>query len=140
MATAEDVRQLALALPEAVEDAEGGAFRVDGKLFAWPWRERVQPARPRVVNPEVLAVRVASEAEKDALISLEPAIFFTEPHYDGYAAVLVRLPVVPLELLQTVIADAWRVRAPRRLLTESPPSDDSRTNVHPGRRGRRGAR
>ena len=115
MADRDDVRRLALALAEAVEDEDGLAFRVDGKLFAWPWLERVQPGRPRVPNPDVLAVRVASEDEKEALIGLDPEIFFTEPHYDGYPAVLVRLPAIPLDLLEKVIADAWRTRAPRRL-------------------------
>jgi hypothetical protein len=114
MATGEDVRRLALALPEAVDDG-GGAFRVDGKLFAWPWMERLQPGRPRVANPDVIAVRVANEDEKQALLALDPAIFFTEPHYDGYPAVLVRLPVVSEDLLEKVLTEAWRTRAPRRL-------------------------
>ena len=113
MASPDDVRRIALALPEAVEDETGGAFRVDGKLFAWPWLERVLPGRPRVVNLGVLAVRVASEDEKEALIRLDPEIFFTEAHYDGYPAVLVRLPAVPLDLLEKVIPDAWRTRATR---------------------------
>jgi hypothetical protein len=115
MADRDDVRRLALALPEAAEDADTVAFRVDGKLFAWPWLERVHVGRPRVANPDVLAVRVASEEEKEALIGLDPEIFFTEPHYDGYPAVLVRLPAIPMDLLEKVIADAWRTRAPRRL-------------------------
>jgi hypothetical protein len=107
---------LALALPEAVEDTDSGAFRVDGKLFAWPWLERLHPGRPRVANSEVIAVRVADEGEKHALIGLDPEVFFTEAHYEGYPAVLVRLPVIPLHLLEKVLADAWRTRAPRRLL------------------------
>ena len=114
MATREDVRRIATALPEAVEEGDGGAFRVDGKLFAWPWMERLHPGRPRVANPEVIAVRVANEDEKQALLGLDPEIFFTEPHYDGYAAVLVRLPAIPLDLLEKVLTDAWRTRAPRR--------------------------
>jgi hypothetical protein len=115
MADGDDVRRLALALPEAVEDSTSGAYRIDGKLFVWPWMERLQPGRPRVANPEVIAVRVANEGEKQALIALDSEIFFTEPHYDGYPAVLIRLPAIPPDLLEKVIADAWRTRAPRRL-------------------------
>jgi hypothetical protein len=42
--------------------------------------------------------------------------FFTEPHYNVYPAILVRLPDIDLELLEKLLADAWRCRAPRRLL------------------------
>ena len=65
--------------------------------------ERLQPGRPRVANPGVIAVRVASEDEKHSLIGLDPEIFFTEPHYDGYPAVLVRLQPIPLDLLEQVL-------------------------------------
>jgi hypothetical protein len=43
-------------------------------------------------------------------------VFFTEPHYDGYPAILVRLPAIDLGLLGVILADAWRSRAPKRLL------------------------
>jgi hypothetical protein len=64
-----------------------------GKLkgFAWAWNERIEPKKPRVPNPEVLAVRVANQAEKEALLAADPEKFFTEPHYNGFPAVLVRL-------------------------------------------------
>lgn len=114
MATQADVRRIALSLPEARE-AGGFAFSVAGKAFAWVWMERVQPKQPRVPNPEVIAVRVANELEKQALLSLDAGIFFTEPHYDGYAAVLVRLPAIGVELLEKVLTDAWRCRAPGKL-------------------------
>jgi hypothetical protein len=115
MATLDDARRIAAALPEATPDAGGFAYRVDGKLFTWIWMERVQPKRPRVPNPNVIAVRVADEAEKQAMLALGSEAFFTEPHYDGYPAVLVRLPAIDVALLGTVIGEAWRVRAPRRL-------------------------
>jgi hypothetical protein len=116
MASQGDVRRLALSLPEAAEDA-GFAFRVDGKLFAWVWMERIVPKRPRVPNPDVIGVRVADELEKQTMLALDPEVFFTEPHYDGYPAVLVRLPGIDLDLLERVLTDAWRTRAPHRLLT-----------------------
>lgn len=113
MATRDDVRRIAFSLPDASE--AGGSFVVAGKAFAWPWMERIHPKRPRVANPDVLAVRVADELEKQSLLALDPEIFFTEPHYDGYPAVLVRLPAIDVGLLENVLTDAWRSRAPRRL-------------------------
>jgi hypothetical protein len=115
VATLEDAHRTAAALPEATSDPGSFAYRVDGKLFAWIWMERVEPKRPRVPNPAVIAVRVADESEKAAMLALDPEIFFTEPHYDGYPAVLVRLPAIDEGLLEKVIGDAWRIRAPRRL-------------------------
>ena len=118
MADQADVRRIARSLPEASQDPRGGfGFVVDGKAFAWSWMERVAPKRARVPNPEVIAVRVADELEKQALLGLDPAVFFTEPHYDDYPAVLVRLPVIDLDLLEKLLTDAWRTRAPRRLQT-----------------------
>lgn len=79
MATFDDVRRTALALPEAAADDDGTAFRVHGKLFAWPWLERIEPKRARAPNLEVLNVRIASERDKDVLIAMDPGVFFTEP-------------------------------------------------------------
>jgi hypothetical protein len=115
MASQADVRRIALSLPETREDG-GFHFSVAGKGFAWIWMERVELKKPRVPNPAVIAVRVANELEKQALLSIDADVFFTEPHYDGYPAVLVRLPAIDLELLERVLADAWLCRAPKRLL------------------------
>jgi hypothetical protein len=115
MATRADVRRIVLALPETTEDPDGGRFFVDGKQIAWPWLERIDPKRARVPNPQVIAVRVGNESEKEVLIDLDPDVFFTEPHYDGYPAILVRLPAIDSVLLGKVLTDAWRLRAPRRL-------------------------
>jgi hypothetical protein len=117
MATRGDVRRIVLSLPEASE-ADGFSFAVGGKSFAWPWLERIHPKRARVPNPDVLAVRVANELEKQSLLGLDPDVFFTEPHYDGYPAVLVRLPAIDVSLLEEVLTDAWRTRAPRGLLED----------------------
>jgi hypothetical protein len=114
MATRADVRRIALSLPEAREEP-GFSFTVAGKGFAWPWMERLDPKKARVPNPDVIGVRVANELEKQALLSLDPTVFFTEPHYNGYPAVLVRIPAIEVDLLEKVLTDAWRSKAPRKL-------------------------
>jgi hypothetical protein len=115
MPTQDDVRRIALSLPGTIEDPNAFKFRVDGKLFVWAWLERVDPRRARVPSSDVIAVRVADDEEKQALLALDQAVFFTEPHYDGYNAVLVRLAAIDPELLTAVITAAWRCRASREL-------------------------
>jgi len=115
-----DVRRIALTLPEAEEDGDHFAFSVPAgakrKGFAWVWKERLEPKRPRVPNPDVLAVRVANEAEKQMLIAAQPATYFTEPHYNGFPAVLVRLAAIELDELEELLIDGWRCQAPRALV------------------------
>jgi hypothetical protein len=118
VAVQSDVRRLALALPGTTEDPDHFGFRVDGKQFAWVWNKRVDPKKARVPQPDVIAVRVANELEKQSLLSLDTDVFFTEPHYNGYPAVLVRLPAIDLDLLETLLTDAWRTKAPKHLLAE----------------------
>jgi hypothetical protein len=85
MATHADVRRIALSLPGTEESKTDFAFSVlnKGKVkgFAWVWKERVNPKKPRVPNPNVLAVRVANLGQKDALLAADSKKFFTEPHY-----------------------------------------------------------
>ena len=73
MVEQDDVRRTALALPETVEDEDRFAFHVRSgqKLtgFAWVWLERVEPKNRRVPRPNVLAVRVADQSEKDLLLA-----------------------------------------------------------------------
>jgi len=122
MADLDDVRRLALALPDArVDVTDEGQLTagVAGKGFAWSWMERVEPRKPRVANPDVLAVRVAGATAKEELLAVDEGKFFTEPHYNGYPAVLVRLAAVDSEELRELLTDGWRVQAPRRLVRES---------------------
>ena len=63
-------------------------------------------------NAGVIAVRVANLQQKDLLVAAEPVKFFTEPHYNGFPAVLVRLDAVTVTDLETLIAEAWRCQAP----------------------------
>jgi hypothetical protein len=118
-----DVRRIALALPQVREADDRFAFTVENKGkqkgFAWVWLERVEPKKPRVPRPDVLAVRVRDGAEKAVLLAGDPELFFTEPHYNGFPAVLVRLPKVTQAQLHTLLEQAWRCQAPRRLVDQS---------------------
>jgi hypothetical protein len=122
MATQNAVRKIALSLPGATEGADRFAFSVENKGkqkgFVWVWLERKDPKKARTPCPTVLAVRVRDQAEKAALLAGDPDVFFTEPHYNGFPAVLVRLPKVPRALLRKLIVDAWRCQAPRKLVEE----------------------
>ena len=99
-----------------MEADRGFAFSVPnkGKLkgFVWVWQERVVPKKPRVPNPGVIAVRVANLGQKSAILAADSKKFFTEPHYDGFPAVLVRLDAVTVADLKVLIAEAWRCQAP----------------------------
>jgi hypothetical protein len=120
MADQDDVRRIALALPDTSEADDRFAFSVANKGkdkgFVWAWNERVDPKKPRVPRSDVVAIRVADLLEKEALLESDQAVFFTEPHYDGYRAVLVRLPRIGVEELTELIIDAWRCQAPRTLV------------------------
>jgi hypothetical protein len=122
MADADDVRSLALALPEVDEiDCDGFDFRVGGRGFIWSYPER-RPGKPRVLRTDIAVVFVGDEAEKQALLLGEPDVFFTTPGYDGWPLVMLRLGQVDVGRLRELIVDAWRMRAPDeigRLLDES---------------------
>ena len=119
MASRSDVRRIALSLPETTEASDDFGFSVRNgskdKGFAWVWKERVEPKKPRVPNPKVLALRVADEGEKQALLAADPEKFFTEPHYNGFPAVLVRLPAVDEDELREFVVEAWYCTAPKPL-------------------------
>jgi hypothetical protein len=124
VATWEDVRRIALALPEAEEapSRRGNAFWfVKGKSFIWerPLRKTdlealgdTAPAGP------ILGARVEHLVAKEALLADAPPGVFTIPHFDNYPAVLVALDAVAAEDLNEVIIEAWLVRAPKRLADE----------------------
>ena len=116
----DDVRRVALALPEVEESTTEFGFSVAGKGFVWLWRERVDPKKKKVPNPEVVVLRVADLGEKEALIASVPGVF-TEPHYDGYKAVLVRLAAVGDDDLAEMVTDAWRAVAPKQLHADLDP-------------------
>ncbi len=108
MATLADVRAVVSSLPRTTEKPSYGTpgFRVADKLFA------------RVRDDGSLMAYVGTESEKVALIAAEPDVFFTTPHYDGYAVVLVRLDAIADDELEEVLTDAWLARAPKQLRAE----------------------
>ncbi len=120
MASRDDVRRIALSLPATVEDPDRFAFAVLGKSkpkdFVWVWLERIEPKKARVPNAKVVAVRVADAGEKAALLASSSRTFFTEDHYNGYSAVLVRLAAIRRDELEELLADAWRCTAPKALV------------------------
>lgn len=131
MANLEDARRIALSLPET--SGEDGFGVWNGKKvrgFAWVWNERIDPKKPRVPNPEVLAIRTAGLEDKDALIAADPDKFFTEPHYNNFPAVLVRLANVDVEELEELLVDGWRCLAPKALVKEF---DAGRDHERPAR-------
>ena len=132
MATQADVRRIALSLPGAKESKGDFAFEIEvkGKLkgFVWVWKERIDPKKARVPNPTVLAVRVATLGQKDTLISAEPRKFFTEPHYNGFPAILVRLAEVNSKDLRELITEAWRCMAPKAPPAARKPATRAKTS------------
>ena len=125
MASWEDVAAVALALPEVAEEPSYGerAWKVRKKTFAWdrPLRakevEHLGGFEPEGAAPsgEILAVRVADEEAKQALVSSEPEIYFTTSHFDGYPAVLIRLERIDRAELEELLIEAWLVQAPKRV-------------------------
>jgi hypothetical protein len=123
MATWDDLRELALDLPEVSEHVSRGAaqWKVRSKAFVWerPLRRADLEALgiPAQAGP-VLGAKTEDEAVKLALIAEDPTVFFTTPHFDGYAAVLVHLERVSRRRLAEVVAEAWIAAAPQRLVRE----------------------
>ena len=120
MATWDDVRRLALAMPEAIEVESRGLaqWRVKDKLFVWerPLRgSDLAALGDAAPDGPILGARVEHLVAKEALLADDPAVYFTTPHFDGYPAILVRLERIGLEDLDEVIVEAWLARAPKRL-------------------------
>lgn len=121
MATWENVRQIALALPETDERESRGAcqWRAKDKLFVWerPLRTKeVEESGGDAPSGPILAARVEHLGAKEALLADDSGLYFTTSHFDGYPAILVRLDLIGLEELREVVVEAWLARAPRRLV------------------------
>jgi hypothetical protein len=121
MASWEDVQRIALALPEASERSsrDQRQWRVRDKLFVWerPLRAKeVAALGDRAPDGPILGARVEHLGAKEALLADDPRVFFTTPHFDGYAAILARLDRISVEDLDELVTEAWLARAPKRLL------------------------
>jgi hypothetical protein len=123
MATMRDLDELALSLPQATKElSDDGrpAYKVHGKLFCLH-RSR----RPDALDPDtgerlddVLMFRVADLDVKELLLSDTRGIYFTTPHFNGYPAVLVRIPDLlrlDRDELRDLVAEAWLTRAQKRV-------------------------
>jgi hypothetical protein len=124
MATWDDVRRLALALPETAErvSRDGlAAWDVRDKTFAW--ERPLRPADRKALDPAapegpVLAARVPDLGAKEALLAEAGDTWFTTPHFQGYPAILVRLDQATAADLEELLVEAWLSRAPKRLAKE----------------------
>ena len=116
MPTFDDVRRLAARLPEAEEAPSYRgmpALKVRGKPFCRLWSP-AEHERDGVQGTEVLVVFCDAD-EKEALIETSAGALFSTPHYEGYAALLVRLADVHPSMLAELLEDSYRSRAPKRL-------------------------
>jgi hypothetical protein len=119
----DDVRRIALSLPETSETGEHGhshlpAWQVKGKTFAWvrPLRQSdLKQLGDKAPTGEILGARVEHEGAKLALIESDPEVYFTIPHFDGYNAILVLIERIALDELEELLIEAWLLRAPKRL-------------------------
>jgi hypothetical protein len=123
VASWDDVRRIALSLPETTEAVSWGNahWRVKDKGFVWerPLNQSDHAALKalgeQAPDGAILGVRVADLGVREAMIADDPRLFFTIPHFDGYPAILVRLDPIGVEELEELIVEAWLVRAPKRI-------------------------
>jgi hypothetical protein len=133
VASWDDVRRIALALPETDERLAYGhaQWRVRDKGFVWerPLRRAdLEALGDDAPTGPILGARVEHLIAKEALLADDPDVYFTTPHFDGYAAVLVRLGEIAVDDLEELIVEAWLTRAPKRLAkqyiaTKLPPQE-----------------
>src|SRR5262245_38367563 len=120
MATWTDVARLVKALP-GVTEAKRRQWRVQDKLVAW--ERPLRPADVAALGREaprgpILAVYAPLDI-KEVLLAARPRVYFTTPHFDGWPALLIRLPAIRVNELRDRLHRAWLARAPKKLVAES---------------------
>ena len=123
MASFDDVRRIALSLPETTEAVSWGNahWRVKNKGFVWerPLNQSDRVALEALGEPApegaLLGVRIADIGVREAMIADDPNLFSTIPHFDDFPAILVRLDQIDVPELEELIVEAWLDRAPKKL-------------------------
>jgi hypothetical protein len=123
MSSWDDVRRIALGLPETTEQAsrDRPAWRVRDKTFVWdrPLRQAdLRALGGAAPGGAIMGAWVEHLVAKEAMLADESGVFFTTPHFDGYAIVLVLLDEISVADLEEVVVEAWLARAPKGLATE----------------------
>jgi hypothetical protein len=122
MATMKDLDKLALAMPGATKDvSEDGrpTYSVDGKMFCFhrgPRPDAVDETGERMTD--VLVFRLDGPEAKELALADPRGIFFTTPHWNGYSAVLMRIPrlkEIDRAELRDLVVEAWLTRAKKRV-------------------------
>lgn len=123
MATLADLDDLALSLPHATKElSDDGrpSYLVHGKFFCFHRSRRRDAVDPQTGErlDDVLVFRVEDLGVKELMLADDRGVFFTTPHFDGYAAVLMRIPDlarIEREELRDVVVEAWLTRAQKRV-------------------------
>src|SRR5438093_12755813 len=123
MTTMADLDELALSMPRTtkeVSDDGRPAYFVHGKLYCFHRSRRRDAVDPETGDrlDDVLMFRVADLGVKELMVNDDRGVFFTTPHFDGYPAVLVRIPSlarIERDELQDLVAEAWLTRAQKRV-------------------------
>jgi len=118
-----DLDLLAMAMPQTtkeVSDDGRPSYLVHGKMYCFH-----RGRRPDAIDPDtgermadVLMFRVADEGVKELLLSDGRGIYFTTPHFNGYPAILMRIPglaQLDRQELADLVAESWLTRAQKRV-------------------------
>jgi hypothetical protein len=123
MATMRDLDELALSLPQTTRElsADGRpSYLVHGKLFCFHRNRRRDAVDPETGErlDDVLMFRVPDLGVKELMLADERGAYFTTPHFDGYPAVLIRIPDlarIDRQELEDLVVEAWLTRAHKRV-------------------------
>jgi hypothetical protein len=123
MATMADLDELALAMPQTTKELSGDGrptYLVHGKFFCFHRSRRRDAIDPDTGErlDDVLVFRVADVGVKELMLADDRKIFFTTPHWDGYSAVLIRIPDLARldrDELEDAVVEAWLTRAQKRV-------------------------